>query len=146
MYFCHFLKNHAILNHVNYLENNILNESLKVIVYIKINTGVAKSQAPDLHNRKKKFYRNKIFIQKVFYHIMYSKWLLLASIHFLHRFSTILHICWRYTRSPSSTFISSVINSFKWSMLRKVGKHLHVIGILLVIHTVSHTRSSIVNL
>ncbi len=35
-YFCHFLEKRENSNYVNYLENNILNESLKVAVYIKI--------------------------------------------------------------------------------------------------------------
>ncbi len=34
--FCHFLKNCGNSNYVNYLEN-MLNESLKAAVYIKIN-------------------------------------------------------------------------------------------------------------
>ncbi len=38
MYFCHFLKNCENSNYVNYLENNILNENLKVAVHIKIST------------------------------------------------------------------------------------------------------------
>ncbi len=37
MYFYNFLKNCEDLNYVNYLENNMLKESLKVAVCIKIN-------------------------------------------------------------------------------------------------------------
>ncbi len=37
VYFYHFLKNRENSNYLNYLENSILNESLKVAVYIKIN-------------------------------------------------------------------------------------------------------------
>ncbi len=35
--FLHFLKNSENSNYVNFLENNIVNESLKVAVCIKIN-------------------------------------------------------------------------------------------------------------